>query len=152
MLFRTSVKLYVERRSNREGSRIRSKLILGALGLTLTPVLFSILFSVYVLNNKLDKWFSRPARYVEINLHDVDRAFRSESQDRAQAEADWLSVLPQTRDALQTGIADAAYFRHVCEARRMQSVVVLPTRTETLSRCAAANWIPACRCWKRTRT
>ena len=62
MLFRTSVKLYVERRSNREGSRIRSKLILGALGLTLTPVLFSILFSVYVLNNKLDKWFSRPAR------------------------------------------------------------------------------------------
>ncbi len=136
MLFRTSVKLYVERRSNREGSRIRSKLILGALALTLTPVLFSILFSVYVLNNKLDKWFSRPARYIEINLHDVDRAFRAESQDRAEAEADWLSVLPQTKAALLTGIVDADFFRGVCEARRMQSVIV--NRADGVS-------IPLCR-------
>jgi PAS domain S-box-containing protein len=135
MLFRTSVKLYVERRSNREGSRIRSKLILGALGLTLTPVLFSILFSVYVLNNKLDKWFSQPARNVEINLHDVDRAFRSESQDRAQAEADWLSLLPQTKDAIQTGTVDAAYFRHVCDVRRMQSAVVYQTNGNAVALC-----------------
>src|SRR6476660_5258788 len=31
MLFRTGVKLYIERQRNREGSRIRSKLVVGAL-------------------------------------------------------------------------------------------------------------------------
>ena len=61
MLFRTGIKLYIERRSNREGSRIKTKLVIGALALTILPVSFLVLFSVQVLNRNLDKWFSRPA-------------------------------------------------------------------------------------------
>src|SRR5260370_7065785 len=38
MLFRTAVKLYLERQRNHEGSRIKSKLVLGALALSLLPV------------------------------------------------------------------------------------------------------------------
>src|SRR5512146_2287416 len=64
ILFRTGVKLYVERRSNRVGSRIKTKLVIGALALTSMPVFFLVLFSVYVLNFNLDKWFSRP---VDVN-------------------------------------------------------------------------------------
>ncbi|HJY09119.1 MAG TPA: HAMP domain-containing protein, partial [Bryobacteraceae bacterium] len=124
MLFRTTVKLYIERQSNREGSRIRSKLILGALALTLTPVLFSVLFSVYVLNRSLTKWFSRPAENVAINLHEVDRAFRLESQERAEAEADWFSLLPQTQDAAQNGQVDNAFFKKVCASRRIESLIL----------------------------
>ena len=37
MLVRTIVKLYVDRRSGREGSRIQTKLVLGALALSITP-------------------------------------------------------------------------------------------------------------------
>ena len=33
ILFRTGLKLYIERRSNQEGSRIRTKLVTGALAL-----------------------------------------------------------------------------------------------------------------------
>src|SRR5574338_382104 len=44
MLFRTGVKLYIERQSNREGSRIRSKLVVGALALSFAPVIFLVLF------------------------------------------------------------------------------------------------------------
>src|SRR5690242_2782788 len=43
MLFRTTVKLYLDRQSNREGSRLASKLIVGALVISLTPALFSVL-------------------------------------------------------------------------------------------------------------
>ena len=43
ILFRTGVKLYVERRSGREGSRIRTKLVLGALALSFIPVFFLVL-------------------------------------------------------------------------------------------------------------
>src|SRR5271166_2907608 len=70
MLFREGVKLYIARQSNREGSRIRSKLVLGALALTLLPVVFLVLFSWGILNRTLAKWFSRPAEGVRIDLID----------------------------------------------------------------------------------
>jgi two-component system, NtrC family, nitrogen regulation sensor histidine kinase NtrY len=135
MLFRTSVKLYIDRQSNREGSRIRSKLIFGALAMTLTPVLFSVLFSVYVLNRNLDKWFSRPARHVELNLQQVDQAFRTESQDRAQSQADWLSLLPQTRKAAQTGEVDREYFLQICTSKRIASLQLSRADGSSLQLC-----------------
>jgi two-component system nitrogen regulation sensor histidine kinase NtrY len=139
MLFRTSVKLYIERQSNREGSRIRSKLIFGALAMTLTPVLFSVLFSVYVLNRNLDKWFSRPARHVELNLQQVDRAFRTESQDRAQAQAEWLSLLPETEDAARTGtIADTTFFQHLCAQKHIELLLISRTGGGPVQLCSAA--------------
>src|ERR1700730_2087535 len=39
MLVRDGVKLFVERRSNRAGSRIKTKLVIGALALSIMPVL-----------------------------------------------------------------------------------------------------------------
>src|SRR5689334_9121880 len=71
MLARNFLKLWVERHSNREGSRIRTKLVLGALVLTITPVVFLVFFSYGVLNRNLDKWFTRPAEEIKLNLIDV---------------------------------------------------------------------------------
>ena len=42
MLFRTGVKLYLERQADREGSRIKTKLVAGALALSLLPVVFLV--------------------------------------------------------------------------------------------------------------
>ena len=73
MLFRTAVKLYIERQSNRVGSHIKSKLIGGALALSFLPVFFLVLWSVSVLNFNLDKWFSRPGRTSMTDLVDVGK-------------------------------------------------------------------------------
>ena len=62
ILFRTGVKLYVERQSNREGSRIRTKLVVGALTLSIVPVFFLVLFSVDVLNRNMMAWFTAAGR------------------------------------------------------------------------------------------
>ena len=48
------VKLYIERQSNRPGSHIKSKLIGGALALSVLPVFFLVLWSVSVLNRNLE--------------------------------------------------------------------------------------------------
>ena len=74
MLFRAIVKLYMDRQQNREGSRIRSRLLMGALALTLAPTLFSAFFNYFVLNRTLNKWFTQPARGIEMNLQDLDRS------------------------------------------------------------------------------
>ena len=95
MLFRTGVKLYVERRSNREGSRLKSKLVLGALALTFLPVTFLLLWGVSVLNYNLAKWFSRPSEGVRTNFAEVLDAVGRDSSRLAQAQANWLALLPE---------------------------------------------------------
>src|SRR5436305_1702943 len=98
MLFRTAVRLYLERQRNREGSRIKSKLVLGALALSLLPVAFQVGFSYVILNRNVEKWFSRPAEGVRLQLIDAGVALGDEVQGRAQALAKWIASLPEARD------------------------------------------------------
>src|SRR5271165_6715099 len=44
MLGRMALKLYFERRADRFGSRIKTKLVIGAMGLILLPVFFMLFF------------------------------------------------------------------------------------------------------------
>ena len=60
IVFRTGVKLYIERQANREGSRIRTKLVLGALMLVSAPVVCLVLGSYVVLNYNMNAWFTEP--------------------------------------------------------------------------------------------
>src|SRR5947209_18478213 len=64
MLVRIILKLWVERRSDRPGSRIRTKLITGALALSLMPVVFMVLFNYFVMNRTLKHWFIGPTEHV----------------------------------------------------------------------------------------
>jgi len=94
MLFRTVVKLYIERQTNRPGSHIKSKLIGGALALSVLPVIFLVLWSVSVLNRNLDKWFSQPAQTMNIDLVQIANALHQEVGDKLTAQAHWLASQP----------------------------------------------------------
>ncbi len=126
ILFRDTIKLYIDRQNQREGSRIRSKLLFGALLLTIAPTLFSALFNYGVLNRTLDKWFSLPQRGIELNLQDLDKSYRKEAQARVQAEADWLSLLPETREAALNGHIEASFFKSICEKRGIRQLILTP--------------------------
>jgi two-component system, NtrC family, nitrogen regulation sensor histidine kinase NtrY len=128
MLFRVAVKLYLDRQRNREGSRIRSKLLFGALALTLAPALFSALFNYAVLNRTLEKWFTLPQRGIDVNLDDLDKSYRKEAQARVQAEASWIGFLPETVDAARNGHIDAGFFRLFCETRGIRQLILTPQR------------------------
>jgi PAS domain S-box-containing protein len=128
MLFRTGVKLYIERQSNREGSRIKSKLVLGALALSLLPVVFLVLFSYVILNRNVEKWFSRPAEGVRFELIDTGNAFHEEVQDRAQALANWIASMPEAR----SGSAD---FAKLCDENRITELRLETDRGTTENLC-----------------
>ena len=91
MLFRTAVRIYIERQTNFEGSRIRTKLVVGALALVFLPVMFLVIFSIQVMNRNLDKWFSRPADLVVRNLIDIGNQINRETRLKLEAQARWLA-------------------------------------------------------------
>jgi two-component system, NtrC family, nitrogen regulation sensor histidine kinase NtrY len=112
MLFREFVKLYLERQRKREGSRIKTKLVLGALALSLLPVGFLLAFSYQILNRNLEKWFSRPAEGMRVELIDTAVSLGDEVQGRADALAGWLSTQPEVRGL-------TADFAKLCRERRI---------------------------------
>ncbi len=136
ILFRTAVKLYVERRSNREGSRIKTKMVSGALALSFLPVFFLVLWSVYVLNRNLDKWFSRPAVGISDQLSGVERALQREVRQKAQLQVSWLASLPETKRYLETGERPAGFFEKLCEDNELGETRLLRPDTTVLPVCA----------------
>ena len=103
ILFRELVKLYVARQSNQPGSRIRTKLVVGALALSCTPVFCLILFSFEVMNRSVDKWLANPADQQITLFVEVANQLQSEMQDEVDAQAALLAALPETRKMLLEG-------------------------------------------------
>jgi len=60
ILFRNLLRLWAERRAGQLGSRFKAKMVLGAMGVSLLPVLFLFFFSYALLNRTLNLWFPRP--------------------------------------------------------------------------------------------
>jgi len=131
MLFRTGVKLYIQRQADREGSRIQTKLVAGALALSLLPVVFLVMFSYVILNRNVEKWFSRPAEGVRTNLVDVGRALNREVRGRADSLAQWLA----SRDDVQNGTAD---FTALCRDQRIAALEIAAPDGSTRTACPMA--------------
>jgi nitrogen fixation/metabolism regulation signal transduction histidine kinase len=136
MLARNFVKLYVERHSNREGSRIRTKLVLGALALTFTPVVFLVIFSVYVLNRNIDKWFSRPAENIRLDLIAVGTMIDREAREKATALADWIAPMPAVQRARTGDHGVSGALHSLCVERNIAEVRVEPASGGIVWLCA----------------
>jgi two-component system nitrogen regulation sensor histidine kinase NtrY len=126
ILFRELVKLYIARQSNQEGSRIRTKLVLGALALSSVPVFCLVLFSYEVLSHSLNRWFANPVseqvdRYVKVAklLHD-------EMKDEVVAQAGELAAQPQTRQLLATGVRTPGFLEQFTRTRDAVAAAVYP--------------------------
>ncbi len=115
MLFRLMVKLYIERSRDHEGSRIKTKLVTGALLLSFLPVLFMVLWSYQVLNMNIKQWFSRPAENVKLALSDTGVALLRESQIRTKAQANWLAGMPEVEVYAHGGQPNTDLFEKICE-------------------------------------
>jgi two-component system, NtrC family, nitrogen regulation sensor histidine kinase NtrY len=60
ILGRTLLRLAAERRSGQMGSRFKVNMVLGAMGVSLLPILFLFFISYALLNRTLNAWFPRP--------------------------------------------------------------------------------------------
>ena len=58
LLLRNILKLYASQSSSALGSRLRSRMVLGAALIALLPATFMFLFSFQLMNRSIDRWFS----------------------------------------------------------------------------------------------
>jgi PAS domain S-box-containing protein len=103
VLARNLVKLYLERQNAKQGSKFRTKMVLGALFLSFGPAIAMFLFSYGLMNRSIDKWFSRPAEEVRAHTESVTRLLSDYAGSNAQAEADSIAASPEAERAYHTG-------------------------------------------------
>ena len=58
ILLRNILKLYADQSSSALGARLRTRMVLGAALIALTPAVFMFLFSFQLMNRSIDRWFS----------------------------------------------------------------------------------------------
>jgi two-component system, NtrC family, nitrogen regulation sensor histidine kinase NtrY len=126
MLARTIVKLWIERSQDRPGSRISTKLVVGALALSMMPVFFMVLFNVYVLNRTMQKWFTLPEQHELVDLNTISNALERQTRDKADAEAELLAASPETQRLLEDPAADKTWLERFCKERNIQAAIIAP--------------------------
>jgi len=57
ILARAIVRLWMERRAEQLGSRFKTKMVLGAMGVSLLPLVFLFFISYALMNRTLNRWF-----------------------------------------------------------------------------------------------
>ncbi len=111
ILMRSLVRLGAERCSGRVGSRFKVKMVLGAMGVLLLPVVFLFFFSYALVNRTLNSWFPRPLEIAnEQSLALARRTYRAGTR----------SPEPASPGGLRTDFRAAADItqRTLCTRRR----------------------------------
>ena len=96
ILAREFIKLYVARQTQQPGSRIRTKLVVGALLLSCLPVFFLALWSYEVLNLNLYAWFTNPVSNQVQVYADTAGQLDQEIQRRLDTQAALFALQPET--------------------------------------------------------
>jgi len=103
VLVRNLLKLYTERRSGKLGSKFRTRMVVGALALSLTPVIFLFAFAYGLMNRSIDKWFSRPVEELREDSGEIARQLSAYAAENARTEAESIAAVPETQRAFATG-------------------------------------------------
>ncbi len=105
ILTRSLLRLWAERRAGQLGSRFKTKMVLGAMGISLLPVIFMFFISYGLVNRTLNLWFPRPLEIATEQsrtlLSELGDQERDRLNQRAKAAADWLAT-PAHRGQLST--------------------------------------------------
>ena len=148
ILIRSLVRLATERRSGQMGSRFKVKMVLGAMGISLLPVVFMFFVSYALLNRTLISWFPRPLEVAneqsQVLLNDLEKSEFARLSDAASQAAtrDKLDQIPadlsHAVDAFwildsNGKVQSSADFTSVAAGGRAASNSIQPTLAQTIA-------------------
>jgi nitrogen fixation/metabolism regulation signal transduction histidine kinase len=121
MLVRNVLKLYADQRSNVMGTRLRTRMLWGAVLVSLLPISFMFAFSYLLLNRAVERWFSQPV--TEMRDASNSMAFELARYTTANARAEAESVATTLPDIGQETSAQH-YASHVQSILRRHEITL----------------------------
>lgn len=92
LLLRNLLKLYVDQGSSALGNRLRTRMVLGAALIALTPAVAMYFFSFQFLNRTIDRWFSPNTSQLRTDSTQVVRELAQYVTSNARVEAESIAA------------------------------------------------------------
>ncbi len=92
VLVRNLLKLYADQRSRVLGTRLRTRMLWGAVLVSLVPLVFMLAFSYLLMNRAVDRWFSQPVTAIRDDADSLANALARYANANARSEADSIAV------------------------------------------------------------
>ena len=99
LLLRNILKLYADQSSSALGARLRTRMVVGAAIIALTPAVFMFLFSFLLMNRSLDRWFSQPTTELREDSIRVALELAQYVASNARSEAVSIAATGADRDS-----------------------------------------------------
>src|ERR1700756_367236 len=97
LLVRNVLKLYADQRSRVMGTRLRTRMLWGAVLVSLIPIASMYAFSYLLLNRAVDRWFSQPVTELRDDSNNMAHELAGYTSANARAKAASIaSSLPDT--------------------------------------------------------
>ncbi len=101
LLARNVLKLYADQRSRVLGTRLRTRMLWGAVLVSLIPIIFMYLFSYELMNRAVDRWFSQNPNEMRDDSNTLALELAQYTSANARAEAESIAAsLPAAETAL----------------------------------------------------
>ncbi len=92
LLLRNILKLYADQGSSALGARLRTRMVLGAALIALTPAFCMFLFSFFLMNRSIDRWFSPNTSELRADSTRVVQELAEYVSNNARVESESIAV------------------------------------------------------------
>ena len=92
LLVRNVLKLYADQRSRVLGTRLRTRMLWGAVLVSIVPLVFMFAFSYLLMNRAVDRWFSQPVTEMREDANTMALELFRYAAANARAEANSIAV------------------------------------------------------------
>ena len=113
MLGRNLLKLYADQRSHVMGSRLRTRMLIGAILVSLVPLAFMFVFSYGLMNRAVDRWFTQPVTQMRDDSNRMALELSQYTTANARVEAESIAADLPALAVSKGNLSNRAAVQHV---------------------------------------
>src|SRR6185312_3729350 len=96
LLLRNVLKLYADQRASVMGTRLRTRMLWGAVIVSVIPLVFMFLFSCGLMNRAVDRWFSTDPEEMRNDARQLALDLKQYTSSNARVEAESIAASLQS--------------------------------------------------------
>src|SRR5271168_1870541 len=117
LLVRNVLKLYADQRSRVMGARLRTRMLWGAVLVSLVPIASMFAFSYQLMNRAVDRWFTQPVTDMREDSNNMALELAHYTTANARAEADSIAASLPAPPAVAPAAHESAAARAAASGR-----------------------------------